>query len=627
VASPLFNFSGLASGLDTNSIVSSLMQVERAPITRLQIRRAEYDNKLDAWTSITSKVSEFRNATDELSNGADFAKFVSASSSNEDAVVATITGTPLPAAVSMTVVQLAATHQIASGSGMSSSDDLVGTGTFSVTTSTGTTNLSTDASTTLASLAQSINSADLGVAASIIQVTDTDLRLLMTADQSGLDDTFSVTSDLTAFSTSEEISTGQDATLRIGDPVTGLDVTRPTNVFTNAIEGVSLDLKTAGTGPVTIAIARDTAQAAAAVTSMVEAANGVLDEISSQTSYNAESDRASPLTNDSAARDIAFGLQSLLSGTVASTGDIRHLGDLGVDFTRSGNYTIDETKLTEALEANFDEVIDLFIRGGSDADPRVTYLGATGETVDGSYEVIVTAAPDGPSIVGDPYVASPQFEDLNIRYGTENALIGIGAGSSIADAITQINDGLAIFGLDEVLADNFGGAIRLTTPGRFGSAIDMAVWNDEAFGLNAIAAGIDVAGTIGGEIATGVGTTLTAAAGNPTGLSVLVTATPADVGGGPLSLGDVGISQGLSGGADAWLDRIEGVDGAISRARGEWDTRIEVIDDDIAAFEIRMSLREQQLRREFTAMETALAQLQNQSQFLSGFLAPQQQQQ
>ena len=187
----------------------------------------------------------------------------------------------------------------------------------------------------------------------------------------------------------------------------------------------------------------------------------------------------------------------------------------------------------------------------------------------------------------------------------------------------QINDGLAIFGIDQILAEESSGAIRLSAPGFYGSAYDIAVWNDDAWGLNAVSAGVNVAGTIGGETASGAGRTLAGSAGAPTGLSVLVTATPAEVSGGPLSLGNIDVTQGLAGGIDGWLDKIEGVDGDITRARAEWDSRIEIVNSSIESFETRMVLREGQLRREFTAMETALAQLQNQASFLAGFIQPQ----
>ena len=99
-----------------------------------------------------------------------------------------------------------------------------------------------------------------------------------------------------------------------------------------------------------------------------------------------------------------------------------------------------------------------------------------------------------------------------------------------------------------------------------------------------------------------------------------VTVTADQVGNGGFLAGSIGTTAGLSNRLDDWLDRFEGVDGEIARAKGEWEARIDDIDDSVAAFETRMSLRETQLRREFTAMEQALAQLQAQGSFITSLL-------
>ncbi len=43
-----FNIGGLVSGLDTNSIINQLMQIERQPITRLQQRVTQLQNQRTA---------------------------------------------------------------------------------------------------------------------------------------------------------------------------------------------------------------------------------------------------------------------------------------------------------------------------------------------------------------------------------------------------------------------------------------------------------------------------------------------------------------------------------------------------------------------------------------------------
>ena len=621
MAVPLFNFSGLASGLDTNAIVESLIQLERLPINRLQVQRATYNGKLDAWTAITAKLTEFRTTTDAVSSSTDFAKFVGVTSSNEDALGVEVTGSPIPSSLTFSVIQLAATHQIATGSGFAATSDLVGTDTFSITTAAGQTDLSTDSSTTLLELAQQINSADIGVQATLVEVNENDFQLLLTAEDSGTDAAFTMSTALGSFAVQVEISTGQDAILRVGDPINGLDVTRSTNVFTNVVDGVTLDLKQVTAGAVTVEIARDTDSAVTAVTAMIDAANALLAELESQTSYDAESDTASALTNDSTARGMILDLRASLSSVVSGTGSISHLGEIGIEFERDGTYSVDSLKLKDALDTNFDDVVSFLARSGSATDPLATYLSVTGETLSGTYAISITAAADVPTIVGNAYVIPSIFEDMNILLGTTSVLVGVSAGSTLSQAVTELNTALGTLGLTEILVDEFSGALRLTAPGFYGASYNMAVWNDSAFGLDNVVTGVDVAGTIDGQAATGTGRTLLSTAGDPTGLSLSISATPTDVGAGPLSLGNVDVLQGLGGAVDTWLDRVQGVDGQIARARGEWDTRIETVDDSIDAFELRIIAREARLRREFTAMESALARLQNQSHFFAGLFA------
>lgn len=45
---PPISFSGLASGLDTSSIISGLVQAEQAPITQIQNQETTYNNALGA---------------------------------------------------------------------------------------------------------------------------------------------------------------------------------------------------------------------------------------------------------------------------------------------------------------------------------------------------------------------------------------------------------------------------------------------------------------------------------------------------------------------------------------------------------------------------------------------------
>ena len=71
---------------------------------------------------------------------------------------------------------------------------------------------------------------------------------------------------------------------------------------------------------------------------------------------------------------------------------------------------------------------------------------------------------------------------------------------------------------------------------------------------------------------------------------------------------------------DEALDHAEGADGSIARTRDRWKAQIEEANLRIAQFEDRLDRREAGLIKEFAAMESLLAGLQSQSNWLTGQL-------
>ena len=78
---------------------------------------------------------------------------------------------------------------------------------------------------------------------------------------------------------------------------------------------------------------------------------------------------------------------------------------------------------------------------------------------------------------------------------------------------------------------------------------------------------------------------------------------------------------------DTALDLAEGIDGSVARARDRWQASIDDLDDRIDAWEDRLDMREALLIRQFAALDTALATLNAQSQWLTQQLATLNQQQ
>ncbi|MDR3630580.1 MAG: flagellar filament capping protein FliD [Desulfocapsaceae bacterium] len=234
-------FSGLASGLDTNSIVTKLMAVNQQPITNLQNKETAQTNTLKAYgevntllTTLQSSVaamdltSEVRTTTANVSSGSPF----TATSANA------FTGS-----YNITVSQLAQVQKNISSGFSSETDGVLGTGSISIGGQTITVSSANDS---LQGLMSAINadSGSTGVTASIINdgSTTNPYHIILTGQDASK--TFTVSSSLQdssgnaiSFSTNR-VQTAQQADLTID----GVAVVSNSNTVTGAIAGVTLNL-------------------------------------------------------------------------------------------------------------------------------------------------------------------------------------------------------------------------------------------------------------------------------------------------------------------------------------------------------------------------------------------------
>ncbi len=137
--------------------------------------------------------------------------------------------------------------------------------------------------------------------------------------------------------------------------------------------------------------------------------------------------------------------------------------------------------------------------------------------------------------------------------------------------------------------------------------------------VGGVTPGVDVAGTIDGKAATGTGQVLTATgAGGAKGLSVRIAATAADIAA-STAVGTLvyrpGLAQRLNTVSTSAVDIVSG---SLTSAIQGRQQEMTDLDTQIADWDNRLALRETELKRQFTAMETALGQLRDQSNWLAG---------
>jgi flagellar hook-associated protein 2 len=141
--------------------------------------------------------------------------------------------------------------------------------------------------------------------------------------------------------------------------IDGLTVTASSNKITDAVPGLTLDLKTKGTSTVTVST--DTAAASKLMQDFVTAYNAAITSIGSATQYNKETNEPSALTGDAQMRSAAGQLRNVLSGALGELAeqglDAKALGLQTKGYPSSdGTLVFDNGKFTAALTNNPEKI-------------------------------------------------------------------------------------------------------------------------------------------------------------------------------------------------------------------------------------------------------------------------------
>lgn len=369
--------SGLASGLNTADIINQLMTLEAVPQNKLKSKVTATQSVVTALQTLNTKVSVVGSKAEALAKSTAWSP-VKATSSNA-AVTVTAGSTAQPTSLNVTVVDTAKTHQLGFASAAKLTDTVTGGSTsikldrFDGSPVT----LSTDG--TLKGVVDAINSAtnDTGLRASAIKVgTDAggvaQYQLFVESTKTGTTQDFDLTAaDGTALLGGATVRAGSDAKISLG---TGITVTSSTNTFEDVVDGVDITLTDAATNATTssVAVTRDTASLATQVQGMVDALNAALDEIGTQTAYDAGTGSAGKLLGDAAVRTLR---DSLLNSVYPTNGG--SMASVGIQTTRDGKLTFDAAKFKEAYAADPTGVAEKFTTEGGGFAARLDKVAKT----------------------------------------------------------------------------------------------------------------------------------------------------------------------------------------------------------------------------------------------------------
>jgi len=347
-------FSGLATGLDTASIVSQLVELKRRPIYRLQQRRDGFQGQIDALASLREKLLALQTAARDLDTASEFLA-LGTSSSHENILQATAGDGAAPGVYDILVTSLAKARKVAS-QGYDSPLGTVGSGSFTYSVGGRTETLSVSAGTTLEGLRDAINAGTEGISASIINDGSATggYRLVISATETGTAGDFTL--DLTGLTGSDAlVMTQQQAAADAVLTVDGLAVTTSSNHPADLISGLTLDLRGVTAGiPVTLSVTRDDETIAGKVEALVIAYNDLAGFASEQFKTDAA------LQGNSTLRMVRSRIDSIF-GSAQSDGSVTMFAELGISRTREGLLEWDPDDFKTALDADFGGVRDFFI--------------------------------------------------------------------------------------------------------------------------------------------------------------------------------------------------------------------------------------------------------------------------
>lgn len=377
------SISGLASGLDTATIISQLMQLEAAPQTRLTSRLTSEQATLKALQDLNGRIAALATRASGLADPAGWSKPV-ATSSSEHVGVST-TSSAVAGSLDVTVGQTARAHRLSFATTAHATDVVVSGGTTIDLTIGGTTTVLATGDGTLAGVVSALNAGGTGVRATTVALDDGTQRLVVTAAATGAASTFTLTShDGTPLLGGAAVTTGQDAAITIGTDT----LHAATNTFSNPVPGMTLTISEAAVGSTaTIAVADDPAAIRTQVKELVDAVNAALADIDRLTAYNPTTKTSGILAGDGGVRALR---SALLTSIYPADGS--SLASVGIQTDRSGRLVLDEAKLAAAYAADPEATRAKFTEGAVDgfAERLSAVAKAASDRFDGTLTASVT---------------------------------------------------------------------------------------------------------------------------------------------------------------------------------------------------------------------------------------------
>jgi flagellar hook-associated protein 2 len=625
---------GLISGIKSSDIIDAFMDAERSSTRIIERNKEVFTARRDAVRTFNTRLLSAQLDLSTLRRPTTFEARAATSSNTTALHINSASTSAIPGNYSLNVLAVAKAHQLATV-GQTSAEASFGTGTVSLQVgSNPASQINFSAGGSLTDIANAINTADLGINASIINDgTATPFRLVLKAEQSGTANTILATGTggmASLFSGMTTLNAASDAQVRIGSVASGITITQSSNTFTDIVPGVNFEARDVANN-ISVNVTADNAGAKESVKKFVESFNSAASYLRDNSSYDSATKNAGVLISQSSLVNSMNRLKSILTGQVAGlSAPYNNLASIGITVNKEdGLLVLDEGELSDALSTNANAVRDIFSSSGKSTNPAVQFLGVTDKTSTASpHNVTITQVAKQAFLNTSDLAATTVIDDTNNKldllvngssysvtltnatYTTRASLAShvhslVRAATGNTDAVTISLSGNKL----DVRSDLYGSSQSIQINGTSTALNALGLMAETSFGVN-------VAGTINGTAATGNGRILTGASGTSAdGLSVQVTST--------VPVSDVtvtavkGLGQLLG---ERFTAMTNNTTGAVSSLDKNLTTNIENATKNITRMDLLLEKKRARYESQFLAMEKMIASFNSQGNALTSFI-------
>lgn len=362
------SFSSVGSGIDFGVIRDAIITQRSRPITLLQNRASEYTTRIDSLKQLNTALASLTGAAESLTNR-DLGTGRSVTTGDSNIITATATSAANLGSFDVSVSRLATNLTQASRSFTSTTAPILAnsatTATFELRkggAATGTSFTIDSNNNTLEGLRDAINNKNAGITASIVDVSGngTGNQLVLSSKDTGASGRVELV-ETTATGTLTDLNIRSlnppdndfsklDASLAIN----GLTISRSTNSFSDAVTGVTFNLKKAGS--TTIGITQST-EIENKLRGFINAYNAIQEIVGSQYKKDSKDRPTGILAGDPTLRTVQRELRDAVnSESTDNGGTFTSLTEIGITRDNDGKLSIDSSVFNDKLRTNSDDV-------------------------------------------------------------------------------------------------------------------------------------------------------------------------------------------------------------------------------------------------------------------------------